>query len=75
MENNNNYSRQDFDDWHDDPSNWRMGIFYYNKKDKRLFPPRRWRWMGWTINYANPYSILASLGLLILAIALIDFFR
>jgi hypothetical protein len=42
--------------WHDDPSNWRLGVFYYNKKDKRLFPPKRLRAFGWTVNFANPYS-------------------
>jgi uncharacterized membrane protein len=24
--------------WHDDSSNWKLGIFYFNKKDKRVFP-------------------------------------
>jgi uncharacterized membrane protein len=63
------------DDGHDDPSNWKLGILYYNKKDKRLFPPKRNNWMGWTVNFANPFSILAFLGILVLICALIDLCR
>ena len=51
--------------WHGDPANWRMGIFYYNKKDKRIFPPKRYSSWGWTINFANPYSILTLLIVII----------
>lgn len=46
-----------FEQWHKDPANWRMGIFYYNKNDKRILPPKRIRSMGWTINFANPWSV------------------
>jgi Family of unknown function (DUF5808) len=56
--------------WHDDPANWRTGVFYYNPQDKRIFPPKRIEGMGWTINFANTYSILVLLGILILAVAI-----
>jgi uncharacterized membrane protein len=49
-----------------DPGNWKWGLFYYNKNDKRIFPPKRLKYLGWTINFANPYSILAYVLLLIL---------
>ncbi|MDR6548321.1 putative membrane protein [Chryseobacterium rhizosphaerae] len=42
-----------------DEDHWKLGIFYYNKDDKRLFPPKRNKFLGWTANFANPYSILA----------------
>jgi len=54
------------DAWHNDPKNWRFGIFYYDKEDKRLLPPKRFAWMGWTVNFANPWSY----GILILILAL-----
>lgn len=59
-----------YDEGHNDPANWTWGIFYHNKEDKRLFPPKRsdspgW---GWTVNFANPNSILVLL--VILAITL-----
>ena len=42
-----------------DSANWIWGVFYYNKNDKRIFPPKRIPWMGWTVNFANWKSILA----------------
>ena len=47
-----------------DPNNWKWGVFYFNKNDKRIFPPKRISSFGWTINFANPYSILAFLGII-----------
>ncbi len=47
--------------------NWIWGLFYYNKNDKRLFPPKRHPWMGWTVNFADPASV-AILLLIILVI-------
>lgn len=44
----------------EDEDHWKWGIFYYNKDDKRLFPPKRNKFLGWTVNFANPYSILAT---------------
>jgi uncharacterized membrane protein len=45
--------------WHSDPNNWKFGIFYFNRADKRIFPPKKIAWMGWTVNFANPLSVLA----------------
>lgn len=53
----------------DQNSFWKLGIFYYNKKDKRLFPPKR-TGLGWTVNFANPFSI-ALFILIIMTIILI----
>ncbi|WP_426274738.1 DUF5808 domain-containing protein [Chryseobacterium sp. S-02] len=27
-------------------SHWKFGLFYYNKEDKRIFPPKRFG-LGW----------------------------
>ncbi|MEI6682669.1 MAG: DUF5808 domain-containing protein [Bacteroidota bacterium] len=54
-----------YDTWHDDPSNWKLGLFYYNKLDKRIFPPKRIQGLGWTVNFANPRSYLFLLGLIV----------
>ena len=51
--------------WHDDPTNWKMGLFYFNPKDKRTFPPKRIEGLGWTINFANPYSIAVMIGMIL----------
>ncbi|WP_367118586.1 DUF5808 domain-containing protein [uncultured Chryseobacterium sp.] len=36
---------------------WKFGLFYFNKEDKRLFPPKRYGF-GWTVNFANPFSVI-----------------
>lgn len=46
------------------PDHWILGILYFNKNDQRLFPPKRFKYFGWTINFANPYSIFAYLILI-----------
>ncbi|SDI30758.1 hypothetical protein SAMN05421846_10683 [Chryseobacterium taeanense] len=53
----------------DQNSFWKLGIFYYNKKDKRLFPPKR-TGLGWTVNFANPFSVTLFI-LILIAIILI----
>ena len=57
MDNPDNPSPETQERWSKDPNNWIWGIFYYNKEDERLFPPKRVAWMGWTVNFANPKSI------------------
>jgi uncharacterized membrane protein len=63
-------NKEVFQQWHDDPSNWKWGIFYFNKKDKRLLSPKRIQELGWTINFANPYSIVLLIMIIILAITI-----
>lgn len=44
--------------WHEEPKNWKWGFLYFNHEDPRLFPPKREKAAGWTINFASPISIL-----------------
>ena len=48
---------QQLEEWHKDPSNWKLGLFYYNKKDKRIMIAKRISALGWTFNFASPYAI------------------
>ena len=57
--------------WHSDSSNWKWGVFYYNNKDKRIFPPKRIKALGWTINFANPYSTGTFVLLLAIILAIL----
>lgn len=50
-------TKEQLEQWSKDPNNWKYGIFYYNKEDKRIFPPKRFAAMGFTINFANKKSI------------------
>lgn len=65
MEDPNNPSKEILDRWSKDPNNWIWGMFYYNPKDKRIFPPKKKEWMGWTVNFANRKSVLFFIGMLL----------
>lgn len=68
-------SNKPYNDWQDNNDYWIWGIFYYNKEDKRLFPPKRNPWMGFTANFANPKSVLALLAFMaffVFVIAMIE---
>lgn len=62
-----NPDHETMEKWHKDPNNWKMGLFYYNPEDERLFPPKRIQWMGMTINWANPTSVITMVLILVLA--------
>lgn len=47
-----------------DPHNRKWGVFYYCKADPRVIVPRRWKWMGWTVNTARRSAIPVVLLLL-----------
>ena len=68
MPTENKPSKATLNQWHKDPNNWKWGMFYFNKKDKRVFPPKRVSMMGWTVNFANPLSVLVFVGAIALAI-------
>src|SRR5258706_642397 len=62
--------QEKYNAWHDDPANWKLGVFYFNPKDNRIFPPKKIESFGWTVNFANPCSILAPIGIILLIFAL-----
>lgn len=47
-----------------DPGNYKWGIFYYNPGDSRFIVPKRNRLMGWTLNFAHPFSYLVLLSII-----------
>lgn len=68
MENQYNPSKETKEKWHNDPNNWIWGIFYYNKEDKRLMPPKRLAFMGWTVNFANRNSVLLFVFIMLIVV-------
>jgi len=66
----NKSDKATLDAWLDDPVNYRWKYFYFNPKDKRIIPSSRRKsirigfggppYMGWTINFANPFSVIAA---------------
>jgi uncharacterized membrane protein len=48
-------------------NNWK-GVIYFNRKDTRLMVPKRYPSLGWTLNFANPYSYIALILLALIVI-------
>ncbi len=65
MQNQDNPSQETLEKWSKDPNNWIWGIFYFNSEDKRILPPKRIPWMGFTVNFANPKSVLFMVGFIL----------
>lgn len=61
--------------WHKDPNNWKWGILYYNKEDKRIFPPKRNKYMGWTVNFANPVSVTSIIVIIIIILLISKYLK
>lgn len=51
-----------------DPVNWKLGIVYVNKKDPRLIVPKLSS-LGWTFNFASPYSYITMILIIGIIIA------
>lgn len=47
-----------------------VGLFYFNRNDKRILVPKRVVGMGWTLNFGNPYSFLLLIALIVIIIFL-----
>ncbi|HLO58609.1 MAG TPA: DUF5808 domain-containing protein [Bacteroidales bacterium] len=52
-----------------DPENYKWGLFYFNKYDPRILVPKRNNMMGWTLNFASPYSYLFLIAIVLIAVA------
>ena len=58
----------------DNPNNWK-GIFYFNKTDYRVFVPKKNKYLGWTINFAQPKSYFYLANLLLIIYLFIQIFE
>ena len=57
-------SQENKDKWHADSKNWKLGILYFNKEDKRIIVSKRIGFLGWTVNFANPIAYVILIGFL-----------
>lgn len=64
----NDFGQFENDRMIEDPANYKWGIFYYNRNDRRIIIPKRLKMMGWTLNFANLYTYIILF--LIVAIAI-----
>jgi uncharacterized membrane protein len=72
LENSENPSPETEEKWSRDPNNWVWGLFYYNKEDKRILPPKRNPMMGFTVNFANSKSVLFMVGFILFAVFIVS---
>ena len=71
----NKPDKETLEQWLHDPNNWKWGVFYYNKADKRILPPKRIPALGWTVNFANKKSILFFIILLLLLFGMMSLMK
>lgn len=50
-----------------DPGNWK-GPFYFNPRDRRLLVPKYNPYMGWTFNFASPWSWITFIAIILIVI-------
>lgn len=49
-----------------EPNHWKWGVLYFNPDDSRIIVPKRIEWLGWTLNFAQPNSIIIAGGIFVL---------
>jgi uncharacterized membrane protein len=53
-----NLTKEQQEEWFRNDVYWKWNLFYFNKEDSRMFPPKRYQEIGATINFANKKSIV-----------------
>jgi uncharacterized membrane protein len=56
----------------DNPNNYK-GPFYFNAKDYRLLVPKSNPSLGWTLNFASPYSYITFAAIAVIVVLTIVF--
>ena len=56
-------SKETIEMWHNDSNNWKLGLFYFNKNDNRIFVSKRISMLGVTLNFAKPVTWLFVIAL------------
>jgi uncharacterized membrane protein len=52
----------------ENPASWRGGLFYFSRRDSRVWVPKQVPQLGWTLNLGRPLGLaflLVSLGLVV----------
>ena len=56
-------SKETIEMWHNDSNNWKLGLFYFNKNDNRIFVSKRISMLGVTLNFAKQVTWLFVIAL------------
>lgn len=57
------------------PNHYRWGFLFYDPTDHRVIVPKRVAWMGWTFNFASPFTYMIILGVIGLILLLKYYFK
>jgi uncharacterized membrane protein len=57
------------------PNHYKWSFIYFNSADHRVIVPKRVAWMGWTFNFASPFTYLIIMGIVGLLVLLDYFFN
>jgi uncharacterized membrane protein len=68
------FEDNELDRMRNDPENYKWGIFYFINMDPGTILPKRNKLLGWTVNFASPYSWLILVGIIVFAILMDTWF-
>ena len=57
-----------------DDVHWKLGFIYYNPEDSKVLIPKRYG-IGWTLNFANMWSYVFIVGLILIIYAIKHYAR
>jgi uncharacterized membrane protein len=63
-----------FETMSNNPNNWK-GIFYFNPKDPRILVRKINPRLGWSYNWASPYSYIAFICIVLITAACFIFIK
>jgi uncharacterized membrane protein len=58
----------------DDHNNYKFGLFYFNRADRRAIVPKRIRPFGFTINFGRPEAPLVLIACILMAVIIMNLF-
>lgn len=69
------FDQFEYDRMIDEPTNYKWGIFYFNRKDSRIVVPKRVRGMGWTLNFGTIYTYILLIFIIVAGILISKTYR
>jgi uncharacterized membrane protein len=61
-------NKETLEEFIQDNKNWKLGLFYFNRADKRTIVPNRRQGLGQTLNFASIYTLFLLIGTIILVL-------
>ena len=62
------FINESFDLMVDNPDHYKLGLFYFNRKDKRVIVTRRNRFLDWPVNFARPFAYWSAISIVAITI-------